>query len=506
MKTHCSSTDSTISTSLSKRLLISLFSIALAINVAGCSSSGSSDEESAGGEETFAEESSGDFEDGEVAEGDEGADEGGEVAEGEEGAEAGDEGSTEVADGDDLESEDLDGEMADSDGAGAEDGGLDEGGSTDVAATDDDDLSLDDEEGLPDDVAGGEMAEPAAPIEEPATPPTDAPVFAEESTPPASDPVMEEPVAPRAYLPLLKVKSAAFEAGGTNLNRVYVGRPGDTVKSVSEKLYGDSGRQKDLKKWNSFLSRGVKVGDKIYYSSPTNPTDTSMLTYYEDVSIPAQNYVSRDGDNIREVSKTLLGHNDSWKEIWSTNPDVESKGDIPAGLNIRYWPADVAAPAPILAQQPDPMTAPPVDPMAGQPGGFDPLVGGQQPGGMDPLAQPPADPLAQPGGFDPLAQNQPPVDPLAQPTPASDPLAMGTTEPPPPPPMDPPPAPPADPVSDPAMQASNNQPGDASSAEADQMMTMGLAGIVLLAAGAVFFLMKRNRSRKIDLTQTTQVG
>ena len=515
MNTKSSSTDSTIATSLSKRLLISLFSIVLAMHVAGCSSSGSSDEESAGGEETFAEESSGDFEDGEVAEGDEGMDEGTEVAEGEEGAEAGEDGSSEVAEGDDLESENLDGELADSDEAGMDDGGLDEGGGTDIAATDDDELSLDDEEGLPDDVAGGDvMSEPAAPIEEPATPPTDAPVFAEESTPPVSDPiadpVMEEPVAPRAYLPLLKVKSAAFDSGGTNLNRVYVGRPGDTVKSVSEKLYGDSGRQKDLKKWNSFLSRGVKVGDKIYYASPTNPTDTSMLTYYEDVSIPAQNYVSRDGDNIREVSKTLLGHNDSWKEIWSTNPDVESKGDIPAGLNLRYWPADVAAPAPIMAQQPDPMTAPPVDPMAGQAGGFDPLAGGQQPGGMDPLAQqqPPADPLAQPGGFDPLAQNQPPADPLAQPTPASDPLAMGTTEPPPPPPMDPPPAPPADPATDPGMQASNNQPipGEASSAEADQMMTMGLAGIVLLAAGAVFFLMKRNRSRKIDLTQTTQVG
>lgn len=503
--------------------MVSLFTIALALNISGCSSSGSSDEESAGGDETFAEESSGDFEDGEeVADGDEGAEEGSEeVAEGEEGLEDGEEASEEVADGEELESEELDGELADAEGSedgaldegGLDEGGLDEGG-TDVAATDDDELSLDDEEGLPDDVAGTDVpADTAAPIEEPATPPTDAPVFAEESTPPATDPIVEEPVAPRAFLPLLKVKSAAFDSGGTNLNRVYVGRPGDTVKSVAEKLYGDSGRQKDLKNWNSFLSRGVKVGDKIYYQSPTNPTDTTMLTYYEDVSIPAQNYVSRDGDNIREISKTLLGHNDSWKEIWSTNPDVESKGDIPAGLNLRYWPADVAAPAPVLAQQPDPMTGQQpggMDPLTGQPGGMDPMTG-QPP--ADPLAQtgqvtPPTDPLAQPG-FDPLAQNgQPPTDPLAQPTPASDPLAMGTTTtepPPPPPPADPAPA---DPATDPATQAANNAAvaGDPAAAEADQMMTMGLAGIVLLAAGAVFFLMKKSRSRKIDLTQTTQVG
>ena len=38
------------------------------------------------------------------------------------------------------------------------------------------------------------------------------------------------------------------------------------------------------------------------------------------------------------------------------------------------------------------------------------------------------------------------------------------------------------------------------------MMMMGLSGIILLAAGAVFFMIRRNKSRKVDLTQTTQVG
>ncbi len=491
---------STVETSISKRLLISLLTIGMALNLSGCSSSGSSDEESAGGDETFAEESSGDFEDGEeggeaaegeeVAEGEEGGDleEGGEAAEGEE-----------VAEGEEGGDAELDGELADSGEETGDDLGGEEAGGTDVAAAEDDDeLSLDDEEGLPEDVASGAGTDAAAPIEEPATPPTDAPVFAENT----EAPVDAAPAAPKVWAPLLKVKAAAFDAGGTNLNRVYLGRPGDTVKGVAEKIYGSSGRSSDLKKWNGFLSRGVKTGDKIYYSSPTNPTDTNMLTYYEDVSIPAQNYVSRDGDNIREVSKTLLGNNDSWKEIWATNPDIESKGDIPAGLNVRYWPADSAA-APVLANNPPPVD-PPMgqDPLAQPPMGQDPLA--QPPMGQDPLAQqPPVDPLAP---NDPLAQN-PPSDPLAQPTgtPASDPSTVGTTttE---PPPTDPPPTDPA--PTDPGTQAGATPGTDpvAGTDEADQMMTMGLAGIVLLAAGAVFFLMRRNRSRKIDLTQTTQVG
>lgn len=475
------------STSISKRFLISLLAIGMASHLSGCAMGGSSDEGGTGGDETFAEEGAGDF-----AEGGAPAEDGGEVAA--EGAEAGAEDlGGEVAEngtaaapsaegGDDLA---LDGEV----GADAAAGG-------DVAMGGDDELSLDDEEGLPSDIASNKAGtEPAPIIDEPAAPPTDAPVFADPATETAAA-TPPPPTEPTTWAPLKKVKTEAFMSGSTNLNRVYVARPGDNRPEVSQKIYGDKTHSKDLLKWNGFLSRGVKTGDKIYYTSPTNPTDTKMLTYYEDVGVPAQNYVSRDGDNIREVAKTLLGDKDSWKEVWATNADVESKGKIPAGLNIRYWP-DSAAPAPTLAQN----TPPPVDPTA-PPAGADPLAQQQPPAGTpaDPLAQPPADPLAP---NDPVAmqgQQPPPLnDPLAQPTgtPASVPPAVGSTN---PPPVDPPAQPPAEPKH---VAAAGEAHG---TEEADNMMMMGLGGIVLLAAGAVFFLMRRSRSRKVDLTQTTQVG
>ena len=37
------------------------------------------------------------------------------------------------------------------------------------------------------------------------------------------------------------------------------------------------------------------------------------------------------------VSETLLGDKDSWKEVWATNPHVESKDYIPAGIDLKYW-------------------------------------------------------------------------------------------------------------------------------------------------------------------------
>lgn len=452
----------------------------MAGHLSGCAMGGSSDEDAAAtGDETFAEESSGDFAEGEAPADGEEAPADGEVAEGD----------AAPAEGDDLESEVAE---AGADAAPGEDdlGGDDlaiEGEDElagDLAAEGDDELSLDDEGGLPTEVAGNEG--PPIIDEPPTAAPTDAPVFAE--TAPEA-PVDAAPAEPKAWAPLKKMKTAAFDAGGANLNRVYVARPGDTKQGVAEKLYGDKKRAKDLSKWNGFLSRGVKTGDKIYYSSPTNPTDTNMMTYYEDVGVPAQNYVTRDGDNIREVAKTLLGDKESWKEIWVTNQDIESKGDLAAGLNIRYWP-EGSAPAPIMAGT---ETPPPQDPA-----GMDPLAQQQAPatGNPDPLAIPPADPLAAGGGLapnDPVASNPP--DPIAAPTgtPASDaPPVVGSTEQPPPTEK-----PPRQPVAD--ASASGTE-------EADDMMMMGLGGIVLLAAGAVYFLMRSRRSRKVDLTQTTQVG
>ena len=359
-------------TSLSKRLLMSLLTIGMASHLTGCAMGGSSDESTAASEETFAEESSGDF-----AEGEEGAEasEGGDVAEGEEAAPA--EGE-EAAEGDVAAGEEA---PADGDDMALEDETKD-AGAGDVAANDagddlDDELSLDDEEGLPSDIASNDKPADSSPIlDEPAAAPTDAPVFAEAptegTTDAPSDTMAAAPSEQTAWVPVKKMKTAAFMVGDTNLNRVYVARAGDTRPAIAQKIYGDKGRSKDLLKWNSFLARGVKTGDKIYYSSPTNPTDGNMMTYYEDVGVPAQNYVSREGDNIREVSKTLLGSGESWKEVWATNMDVESKGDIPAGLNIRYWP-DGSAPAQTMAQQQppadnmapvDPMTPPAQDPIA----------------------------------------------------------------------------------------------------------------------------------------------
>jgi hypothetical protein len=319
--------------------------------------------------------------------------------------------------------------------------------------------------------------------------------------------------APAAYSPLVKVKDAAFQKKGALLNRVYLGRAGDTPKSVSKKIYGDASHTKDLTAWNGFLKRGVKTGDKIYYSSSHDPNDTRMLTYYEDVGVQPSTYTTKEGDNIRKVAKQLLGSSDSWKEVWATNASVESKGDIPAGLELKYWPEGAAAGAAV-------QMAGGGKPKKGAPGEMPPDMG------LPPDALPPSQASNPPSEMPTDMQPPPPVNvagndpqpptgaqmPPPGPGPASTPNGgtAGTTGAPPPdqmvpPPPPPPPVaevPPAPPKPKPKVAAQPADAADASATDPDTIMAVGFGGILLLAAAVLFVVIRKNRAKRMDLGQT----
>jgi hypothetical protein len=264
--------------------------------------------------------------------------------------------------------------------------------------------------------------------------------------------------APKPNIPLQKIKDAPYYQGRVLLNTVYIGRPKDTIYSVSMKIFG-SDRSADLKAANPFLNaREVKVGDKIYYNSPKRPQDAErMLTYYEDNGIPAQTYVSKSGENIRTISKNLLGHKDSWKEVWATNLAVDSKGELPEGTELRYWP-DSGSQIPLADSQVPQAESSEVSTDVGQP--------------QD------------------VAANNAPIDDFAMPE------DMGTAgavaaEPPPPPPPPPPPSQPAKQV--------------ASSSDKDMTFMLSAGGLLLLGVGIILAVMRRSRSRKMSMNTNTQI-
>ena len=175
--------------------------------------------------------------------------------------------------------------------------------------------------------------------------------FSDKSTPPA-----QAAVSKKNWISYKKIKSQAYSATGFLVNAVYIARSGEDIQSISNTIFG-SDQVSQLYAINPHLkARNVKVGDKIYYQSPNRPQDSSqLLVYFEDKGIQPSYHQVQTGENIRTIASQLLGHAESWKEIWATNPDLQSKGQLDQPVTIKYWPADA------VGGGADPQPSPPED-------------------------------------------------------------------------------------------------------------------------------------------------
>ncbi len=369
------------------------------------------------------------------------------------------------------------------------------------------DMSLDDPNALAptDDSLSTAMNE--TPTETPTETPQDPPATA--MAPPAAS--IEAPAEPTPVLAdakptgagttsLKKVADAVpYAFGDGYVNTIYIAHPKETLKQISQTIYG-SDKTKELKKINSFLkARSPRAGDKIAYVSPNRPTDSSKtITYFEDTGMIPETYVAQKGDNLRKVAKKLLGYNNAWKEVWSTNP-IESKTKLAEGETFKYWKSPAAITPPTttasaeVPQSPEAAVqnivqnnpTPPIDAIAPPP----------QPA-MNDLPPPPAQADLPPPPADAFAANTaPPTDP-----------ALDAAMPPPPPPDDSqfaatPPPPPEEikPSKAPAMEGE-----EVATEGGDDMMTM--LGIGVLLFGALAFVLVKRKKAQAYRSNDAQAG
>lgn len=367
------------------------------------------------------------------------------------------------------------------------------------------DMSLDDPNALaPADDSMTAMNEtPATPTESPQDPPATAmaPPAASTEAPVEPTPVLADAKPTGAGTTSLKKVSDAvpYAFGDGYVNTIYIAHPKETLKQISQTIYG-SDKTKELKKINSFLkARSPRAGDKIAYVSPNRPTDSSKtITYFEDTGMIPETYVAQKGDNLRKVAKKLLGYDNAWKEVWSTNA-IESKTKLAEGETFKYWKSPAAITPPTQASNEMPKTpeaavqnivqnnpTPPMDAVAPPP----------QPA-MNDLPPPPAQADLPPPPADPLAaaNTAPPTDP-----------ALDAAMPPPPPPDDSqfaatPPPPPEEikPTKAPAAE------GEEVAAEGgDDMMTM--LGIGVLLFGALAFVLVKRKKAQAYRSNDAQAG
>lgn len=377
------------------------------------------------------------------------------------------------------------------------------------------DLSLDDPNALaPADDSLAAMSEtPAAKTETPTETPQDPPATA--MAPPAAtmEAPTETPVEPTPVLAeakptgagttsLKKVSDAVPYAFGDGfVNTIYIARPKEKLKDISQTIYG-SDKTKELKKINSFLkARPPRAGDKIAYVSPNRPTDSSKtVTYFEDTGMIPETYVAQKGDNLRKVSKKLLGYDNAWKEIWSTNA-IESKTRLAEGETFKYWksPAAITTPTAVASNE---------IPKTPEAAVNNIVQNNPAPPAPVELAPPPQ----------PAMNDLPPPPPQADLPPAPTDTFAGTTAPPADPSLDaamPPPPPPPDdsqfaaaPPPPPEEERPNKAPameGEEIAAEGgDDMMTMLGIGVILF--GALAFVLVKRKKAQASRANDAQMG
>jgi hypothetical protein len=151
------------------------------------------------------------------------------------------------------------------------------------------------------------------------------------------DPPLPAEKAAKEIVPVAKVEKDPFYKNERLMNTVYIARPGDDLGTISQKIFNED-RKAALLEDNPHVTKGVEPGDKIYYNSPNRPDDRkAVLSYYEDNKMAPLYYITKKGDDIQKIGRSVLGFEDAWKEVWAENESLQTQALLPAGLKIRYW-------------------------------------------------------------------------------------------------------------------------------------------------------------------------
>lgn len=158
----------------------------------------------------------------------------------------------------------------------------------------------------------------------------------ETSSPPSAAPMpMSTPVTPqRTVYKTPRIPGKALKRKEGILNRFYFVRSGDTPESVSTLIYGSP--EKAHQFW---VSKGMKwaPGRLIYYSSPKNPGDSRMLSFYKEEGISGARVKVKRGNWLSKIAKQYLGSPKSWVEIAVMN-QINDPFDLKVGQKLVLFP------------------------------------------------------------------------------------------------------------------------------------------------------------------------
>lgn len=147
-----------------------------------------------------------------------------------------------------------------------------------------------------------------------------------------------------------KIPSKSVTRRGTELNRFYMARSGDTPESVSNLFYGSPDRAGEVANWNG---NSFAPGKVLYYKSAIEPDDHSMRSFYQEKGVQPEEYTVAKGDWLSTVAKIRLGHPKSWKEIAVVN-GMSSPDSLEVGQKLAIYPKDLSGYSKQVVEEPKP--------------------------------------------------------------------------------------------------------------------------------------------------------
>lgn len=126
--------------------------------------------------------------------------------------------------------------------------------------------------------------------------------------------------------------------GGTNLPEMgsrltYVVVKGDTLGKISEMIYGDKSRWRDLAAWSGFANPHlIYPGNLVYYQY--NEQSAAFAQKYEGRS--KAEVVVQAGDTLSTIAARVYGNPSDWVIIWRYNGHIANPDQIEIGQKIHY--------------------------------------------------------------------------------------------------------------------------------------------------------------------------
>lgn len=133
-----------------------------------------------------------------------------------------------------------------------------------------------------------------------------------------------------ATTPVASVSGPLPESG---TKMAYYIRPGDTIASIAQKIYGNKSKWRELASENNIVNPNrIYSGDVLYYT--LDDASKNFADSYE--SAPKSSVTVQAGDTLSQIAAKVYGNESEWRTLWKENPQIHNPDVISAGMVVSF--------------------------------------------------------------------------------------------------------------------------------------------------------------------------